>query len=98
MVVIQTEEGISEVELLKLEAMVGRASKGPFFKDGFDVQDDGDNEVACCNRSDELDEDTQEANAHYIAAACNLCPSLISEVRRLRGMIAELKAAEDDMK
>ena len=95
---IHTEEGISEVELLKIEAMVGRASKGPFFKDGFDVQDDGDNEVACCNRSDELDEDTQEANAHYIAAACNLCPSLISEGRRLRGMIAELKAAEDDMK
>ena len=81
---IQTEEGISEVELLKLEAMAGRASKGPFFKDGFDVQDDGDNEVACCNRSDEIDEDTQEANAHYIAAACNAVPALVAEVRRLR--------------
>ena len=89
---------IDETELARLVALVGKASKMPFFPDGFDVQDDGDNEVACCNRSDELDEDTQEANAHYIAAALNACPFLIAEVRRLRGVVEELKAAEDDMK
>ena len=98
MLKIQTEEGISEVELLKLEAMAGRASKGPFFKDGFDVQDDGDNAVARCNSINDLPEEVQEANAHYIAAALNACPFLIAEVRRLRGVVEELKAAEDDMK
>ena len=75
---------IAETELARLEALAGKASKGPFFEDGFDVQDDDDNEVACCNRSDDLDEDTQEANAQYIAAACNNVPALIAEIMRLR--------------
>lgn len=75
---------IDETELVRLEALAGKASKGPFFEDGVDVQDDDDNEVACCNRSDDLDEDTQEANAQYIAAACNNVPALIAEIRRLR--------------
>ena len=75
---------IDETELARLEALAGKASKMPFFPDGFDVQDDDDNEVACCNRSDDIDEDTQEANAHYIAAACNDVPALIAEIRRLR--------------
>ena len=75
---------IDETELARLEALAGKASKGPFFEDGFDVQDDDDNEVACCNRSDDLSEDVQEANTHYIAAACNSVPALVAEVRRLR--------------
>lgn len=75
---------IDETELARLEELAGKASKGPFFEDGFDVQDDDDNEVACCNRSDDLSEDVQEANTHYIAAACNAVPALVAEVRRLR--------------
>ena len=75
---------IDETELARLEELAGKASKGPFFEDGFDVQDDDDNEVACCNRSDDLSEDVQEANTHYIAAACNSVPALVAEVRRLR--------------
>ena len=75
---------IDETELARLEESAGKASKGPFFEDGFDVQDDDDNEVACCNRSDDLSEDVQEANTHYIAAACNAVPALVAEVRGLR--------------
>ena len=75
---------LDETELARLEELAVKASKRPLFPDGFDVQDDDDNEVACCNRSDDLDEDTQEANAHYIAAACNDVPALVAEVRRLR--------------
>lgn len=75
---------IDETELARLEELAAKASKTPFFEDGFDVQDDDDNEVACCNRSDDLSEDVQEANTHYIAAACNSVPALVAEVRRLR--------------
>ena len=31
----------------------------------------------------------QEANAHYIAAACNAVPALVAEVRRLREKVEE---------
>ena len=80
---------IDETELARLEELAGKASKGPFFEDGFDVQDDDDNEVACCNRSDDLSEDVQEANTHYIAAACNSVPALVAEIRRLREALSK---------
>lgn len=75
---------IDETELARLEALAGKASKMPFFPDGFDVQDDFDQTVCRCNWVNDLAEDVQEANTHYIAAACNDVPALVAEVRRLR--------------
>ena len=84
---------LDETELARLEALAGKASKMPFFPDGFDVQDDFDQIVCRCNGVNDLAEDVQEANAHYIAAACNAVPALVAEVRRLR---AELDAYIDE--
>ena len=75
---------LDETELARLEELAGKASKMPFFPDGFDVQDDFDQIVCRCNGVNDLAEDVQEANAHYIAAACNAVPALVAEVRRLR--------------
>ena len=75
---------IDETELARLEELAGKASKMPFFPDDFDVQDDFDQIVCRCNGVNDLAEDVQEANAHYIAAACNAVPALVAEVRRLR--------------
>lgn len=75
---------IDDKELERLDELAGQASKGPFFADGFDVQDDDDNAVARCNSINDLPEEVQEANTHYIAAACNAVPALVAEVRRLR--------------
>lgn len=75
---------IDETEIARLEELAGKASKMPFFPDGYDVQDDFDQIVCRCNGVNDLAEDVQEANTHYIAAACNSVPALVAEVRRLR--------------
>lgn len=89
---------LDETELARLEALAAKASKTPFFPDGFDVQDDFDQTVCRCNWVNDLAEDVQEANAHYIAAACNAVPALVAEVRRLREERAVMLSDMDAVK
>ena len=86
---------IDETEIARLEELAGKASKMPFFPDGYDVQDDFDQIVCRCNGVNDLAEDVQEANTHYIAAACNSVPALVAEVRRLREKVEEWEWFEE---
>ena len=85
---------ITQEERAELRELAQHVTPGPYFEDGYDVQDNADNCVARCNGGlNELPEDTQESFAHFIAAACNMAPRLLTSLEAAEAHAA--KNADD---
>ena len=79
---------LDETELARLEALAGKASKGPFVSDKNNQVFRGDgNPFAFAYAVGFPTCDIQPDNCAYIAAACNAVPALVAEVRRLRDKV-----------
>lgn len=81
---------ITQDERAELRELAQHVTPGPYFADGFDVQDCDDTAVARCNGDiNDLQEDTQESFAHFIAAACNMAPRLLNALEITEALLDE---------
>ena len=85
---------LTDAELERLEELASGATPGPWaeMNRGLYPMVYGPNGERVCRSVD------SKNDTIYIAAACNAVPQLVAEVRRLRAELAQLCAAEDDLK
>lgn len=85
-------EKVTSEEKSRLLELAQLVTPGPYFADGYDVQDDADSCIARCNGGlNDLQEDTQESFTHFIAAACNLAPRLVRELEAAEASVRVLE-------
>jgi len=89
-------EKVPSEEKSRLLELAQLVTPGPYFADGYDVQDNSDRCAARCNGGlNNLQEDTQESFTHFIATACNLAPRLVRELEAAETTSEELVAERD---